>query len=113
MLKIKNIEFNDTIAVLYQIKNSKGHKTLNETYKYLSSESLDTMLDVVLISYNLQHKDNPVDEEGLGQVLGENGIGMVKLGLIYTQIVEKLMFDGMSDQEIADLKNKAANLKKK
>ena len=51
MKTINNINFDTTIRVLFKIKEKKGHKTLQETYKYLNDPNMeiDNVLDIVLI----------------------------------------------------------------
>lgn len=112
MTEIKGVKFDDTIAVLFSIKEKKGHKTLDETYKYLDEQQIDSILEVLVISYNLAHEGNEVDDKGFGKILGAAGIGFAKMATVYAQLIEKIMFDGMSDEEVADLKKQRLNLKK-
>lgn len=115
MKTIMNINFDDTIRVLYKIKEKKGHKTLQETYKYLSDPNLeiDNILDVVLISYNIAHKDSPLSEEELQDLFAENKIGFAKISFIYKEIIESIMFDGLSDEERKNLETQAEKMLKK
>lgn len=115
MKTIMNINFDDTIRVLYKIKEKRGHKTLQETYKFLGDPNIeiDNILDVILISYNIAHKGNPLDEEGLQDLFAENKIGFAKISLIYKEIIEAIMFDGLSEDERKNLETQAAQLLKK
>lgn len=114
MKTIMNINFDDTIRVLYKIKEQMGHRTLQDTYKYLSDPEMeiDSVLNVVLISYNIAHKGNPLDEEGLQDLFAENKIGFAKISFIYKEILEAIMFDGLSDDERKNLETQAAKMMK-
>lgn len=109
---VNDIEFNDSLKVLYRIKQKRNHKTLQETLKYLDTQDIEVMLDVILESYNAAHPGAELDDDGLGDLLAEHGIGLAKIAMIYAQVVEKLTYSGMSDDEVTKLKNQIANLKK-
>jgi|LSQX01.1.fsa_nt_gb hypothetical protein len=115
MKTINNINFDTTIRVLFKIKEKKGHKTLQETYKYLSNPEIeiDNVLDVILISYNIANKDKPLSEEELQELFAENKIGFAKLSLIYKEIIEDVMFDGMTEEERKNLMTQAEGMLKK
>lgn len=112
MINVNNIEFSDSLKVLYRIKQKRNHKTLQDTLKYLDTEDIEVMLDVVLESYNVAHPNAEVNDETMGDILAEHNIGLAKLAMVYAKVVEKLTFSGMTDEEIANLKNQIASLKK-
>ena len=112
MVYINEIEFCDTIKVLFKLKEKKGHRTLQDTLKYLDTDDIEVMLDVLLVSYNAAHPNEQLNDDQLGDLLGEHNIGLGKLGFIYAEIVEKLTMSGMTEEETASLKNTIANLKK-
>lgn len=114
MKTINKINFDTTIRVLFKIKEKKGHKTLQETYKFLSDPNMeiDNILDVILISYNIANKDKPLSEEELQEMFAENKIGFAKISLIYKEIIEDVMFDGMTEEERKNLMAQTDTLKK-
>lgn len=105
MKTINNINFDTTIRVLFKIKEKKGHKTLQETYKYLGNPEMeiDNILDVILISYNIANKDKPLSEDELQELFASNNIGFGKISLIYKEVIEAIMFDGMTEEERKNL----------
>ena len=115
MKTIANINFDDTIRVLYKIKEQKGHKTLQETYKYLGDPNLeiDGILSTISISYNLAHKDAPLDEEGLQELFAERQIGIAKIAFIYKELIESIMFDGTTEEERKNMMAQAEKMSKK
>lgn len=113
MKEINGIKFSDSIGVLYELKEKKGCKTLQETYKCLDVKEVDGMLEILNISYNKANKDNPKDFEGFIELLDEKHVtGLYAIGKIYSEIIEALMFSGLSPEEIQDRKNQLANLMK-
>lgn len=115
MKTINNINFDTSIRVLFKIKEKQGHRTLQETYKYLGNPDMeiDSILDVVLASYNIANKERPLDEEGLQDLFAEHSIGFAKISFIYKDIIEAVMYDGMTDEERKNLEAQAAELMKK
>ena len=99
MKTISNMKFDTSIRVLFEIKEKKGHRTLQETYNYLGQkDNMDQMMDVLLISYNLAN-DTTLDEKGLQKVFAENNVGIIKMISIFGEVVEQLMFDGTTEEE--------------
>lgn len=115
MKTINNMNFDTTIRVLFKIKEKKGHKTLQETYKFLSDPNLeiDTILDIVLISYNIANKDKPLSENELQELFASNEIGFAKISLIFKEIIESILFDGTTEEERKNLTTQAENMLKK
>lgn len=114
MKTIMNINFDTTIRVLFKIKERKGHKSLQETYRYLSNPEMeiDNILDVILISYNIANKDKPLSDEELQDLFAENKIGFAKISFIYKEIIESVMFDGLSEDERKNLETQAEKMLK-
>lgn len=104
MIQIKGIQFCDSIGVIYSLKELKGHNTLQETYKELEKSDLDTALMVLRISYNKLHKENSLNEEQFIEFLEEHQIGFVLITQVYKQLVEALLFSGMTPEEIENTK---------
>ena len=111
MLNINGINFADTIMVLYKLKEKRNHKTLQETYRYLESEDIDTILDVLVTSYNVAN-NTQLDDIAFGEVLGSHNIGFVKLAFNYRQVIETMLYSGADDNDKEQLKNLTMNLKK-
>lgn len=115
METINNIKFDTSIRVLFKIKEAKGHKTLQETYKFLGNPEIeiDTILDVIKISYGIANKDDNVDDEKMQEVLAINGVGFGKIAMIYQKIIEKIMFDGLTEEERKNMIAQAEKAQKK
>ena len=112
MKVVNGIEFSDSLGVLYGLKERHNCKTLQETYKVLESSDMDTIVEVLNVSYNKAHKDKPLDQEAFLEELENKSIGFIKLTEIFQKIVEALMFNGLSDEEIQERKNLLKSLQK-
>lgn len=112
MIELESLKFDDTLNLLYGIKCAKGHKTLNETYESLQQTSIDSILDVLCISYNLANKTSFSTEEFANE-MSLKGVGFVKLTNIFTQLIQSLMFSGLSKEEEEASKKQLANLTNK
>lgn len=111
MVQLDNLKFSTSFGVLYDLKNAKGHKTINETYKALESDEIDNILEVMCISYNRANKLN-ISINDFTEILDEHNLGFVKIAEGYAKLVEAIMFNGMSPEEVAERKNFLMNLKK-
>lgn len=99
MKTINNMKFDTSIRVLFEIKEQKGHKTLQETYTYVGDkDNLDNMPEILLISYNLAN-DTVLTPKEFQKVLAENNVGIIKMISIFGEVVEDLMFDGTTEEE--------------
>lgn len=108
---ISNIKFSDTLEVLFALRQHNGCATIQETYKLLERTDLDSILEVLLASYNAAHRGSEVTLETFANILAENQIGFVRLTEIYAKVVEALMFNGLTPEEIEERKNALLSLR--
>lgn len=111
MVTFSGVLFSDTLEVLFTLRQSRGCRTIQETYKILENTDMDTMLEVLLASYNAAHHGSEVSLDAFVSILAENKVGFVKLTDAYAKVVEALMFNGMSPEEIEERKNYLLSLK--
>lgn len=111
MLKVKEIEFADSLGVMYDLKDAHNLKTLDETNKLLSQTDVDTVVEVLMVSYNRAHPDKKLNQSEFVDLMEKNEIGFIKMVGIFKDVIEHLMFSGMTPQEIEDQKNLLKNLK--
>lgn len=113
MVQFGNLKFSTSIGVMYSLKQKYNHSKLSETYDMLSQSSdVDNIVEILNISYNKANNVNlNVDE--FSEVLDNNNIGFIKLGELFTQVVEGIMFNGLSPEEVQERKNQVANLMKR
>ena len=113
MITISNINFSDTLEVLFTLRQICGCRTIQDTYKILENTDVDTILEVLLASYNAAHHGSEVTMDSFVSILAENRVGFVKLTDVYSKVVEALMFNGMTPEEIEERKNFLMSLAKK
>ena len=113
MITFSGVTFSDTLEVLFTLRQNRGCKTIQETYKILERTDIDTILEVLLASYNAVHHGAEVTLDELVKILADNKIGFVRLTDAYQKVVEALMFNGMTPEEIEERKNYLASLMKK
>lgn len=103
MVKVNDMEFATSIGVLFALKESYGYRTLQETYKVLETESMDTMFDILRISYNKQNKTNYSLDQFLEE-MSARGVGFMVLTDIFQKVVEGVMFDGLTPEQVIEKK---------
>lgn len=112
MKEFKGIKFSTSLGILYDIKEKHNHTTLNETYKVLEKSDADSMIEVLTCSYNDANKANLNEKEFLN-LLSDKDIGFIKIIEIFQEVVEGIMFSGLSPEEIANRKKAIAESLKK
>lgn len=100
MVEFNTMKFSASIAVLYKIRSTKGHQTLQETYNFLMKADIDTMMDVLRVAHNLAEDKNLSFDEFLLTV-AEQGIGFICITQLFSELVEQLMYSGLSPEEVA------------
>lgn len=111
MIKVKELNFASSIGVLYALKERYNHKTLQETYKMLESTDMDVLMEVLCVAYN-KANGTELTVEKFADLLDSRGIGFVLVAEMYQQVIEEIMFSGLSAEEIAERKNQLMGLKK-
>ena len=99
MVQVNGMEFATNIGVLFALKEAKGYKTIQETYKLLENSNIDVMIDVLRVSYNKHNKVNLTIEQFV-QELENKGIGFFAIADVFQKVIEALMFDGLSPEEV-------------
>ena len=100
MVQVKGLEFATSIGVLFALKELHGFKTLQETYKLLEDGELDTMIEILAVAYNKQNKAEMTAEQFVDH-LGNKGIGFLAMADIFQEVVEALMYDGLTKEQKA------------
>lgn len=112
MVQFGDLKFSTSLGVMYALKQKYNHTKLNDTYKMLSdSKEIDSIIEILNISYNKANGTN-LSEDEFTAILEKENIGFLKLGDIFTQVIEGMMFNGLSPEEVAARKNQLANLMK-
>ena len=100
MVKINNIEFDTSIGVLFALKEAHGFKTLQETYELFQRGDMDIIIEVLQAAHNRTRRTSPLSTEEFLNVIADNGVGFLMLADIFQEVVEKLMYDGLSDEQV-------------
>lgn len=111
MKTINGINFADSIGVLYDLKELHGHKTLQETYGQLQKTDVDSVFEILLTSYNRAHAQKISLSEFL-MILEEKSVGFMSAVDICKQLIESIMFSGMSAEQVEQQKNLMKKLSK-
>ncbi len=112
MIEINDLQLASSIGVLFTLKEKHSLKTLQETYKLLEDSNMDTMMEVLSISYNKAHENKELTVEQFVDLLDKKGLGLIKITEAYQKVIEALMFSGLSPEEVESRKNAIMNLKK-
>ena len=100
MVQIKNMKFSTSIGVLFALKEQKGVKTLQETYKIFEQPDMDVMLDLLKASYMKQNKIETMTIDEFVEKLEEEQIGFIKIASVFQEVIEGVMYSGLSEEEI-------------
>ena len=104
MVEVKNMHFATSIAVLFALKEARGHTTLQETYSSIGKiTDFEGMLELLRICYE-KGEGKKVSFEEFIDILAQSGVGFVKVTTIFNQVVEGILYSGMSNDEVENAK---------
>lgn len=112
MVQSYGMEFATSIGVMFRMKEAHNLKTLQETYKFFENSDMDTMIEIIAISYNKQNQTALSIDEML-ELLEEKGLGFVAITDIFQDIIERLMYDGLSKEKLEAKKAMVERMNKK
>lgn len=110
MVEKQGLRFATNLGVLYDLKEKHGFTTLQETYGLLEKTNIDIILEVLNASYNRANSCS-LDANSFATLLDEKGFGFVKLTSIFKDVIEAIMYNGLSPEELDEQKNLIKNLK--
>ena len=110
MIEKQGLRFATNLGVLYDLKEKHKLTTLQETYGLLQAVDVDVIMEILNVSYNRANNCN-LDDNSFATLLDEKGLGFIKLTEIFKEIVEAIMYNGMSPEEVEEQKNLIKNLK--
>ena len=93
-----------TLRVVYFIQKEKGHSTFQETLNSLNQLTTDDQINLIYTAYKCDKNNKEfLDKETFTDMLLDS-CGVYKLTEIATEIVDGLLFSGLSTEEIASKK---------
>lgn len=105
MVEVNGLVFDTSIGALFALKEARGHTTLQETYASVASTSMDNMLDVLRVCLGKGESKNYSLEE-FADTLGKHKISLIKVSMIFNDVLTQMLFDGMEPEEIEDAKKR-------
>lgn len=99
MVEVNGLKFETSIGVLFALKEMRGHKTLQETYASVSNSGIDNVIEVMHVCYKKGMNSTCTFEEFI-DIIAKHDLGFIKLTRLYTEVLERLMYDGLTKEEI-------------
>lgn len=107
MVEVGGIRFGTSLGVLFELKETKQHKTLQESYAMLEKSDIENMLDVLTASYNRENKTK-LSSEQFGELLEKRDVGFLLMGDMFSAVATAILYSGLSPQEV-ESKKKSLN----
>lgn len=111
MVTVNGLNYATSIGVLFALKEAHGYKTLQETYKLFNNADIDVVVEILNISYN-KANDTKMSVDDFVNFLGAKGIGFIAITDIFQEVVEGIMFDGLTPEQKALKKKMIKDLQK-
>lgn len=110
-LKGENYELATTLRVAYKIQGQHNHKPYADVFAGLNKMTLDEQVAMLYAAFTVANPDTKMTKNDFFEaVLDEYGIA--KILSIIAEMIEGIMFNGMSDVEIEDHKRKTDDMQK-
>ena len=106
MVEVNGLKFETSIGVLFALKEARGHKTLQETCAAAANSNIDNVLDVLHKCYE-KGQESSCSLEDFLSATEKAGLGLVKLTSVFSDVLEKMMYSGLSETEVEDAKKLA------
>ena len=103
MVEVNGLKFATSIGVLYALKEKRGHATLQETYKSVARTDMDNIMEVMCVCLE-KGENKHITQDQFVRIIEEVGFGFLRLTKVFAEIIERLLYDGMSPEEIAESK---------
>lgn len=95
-------EMKDTLRVCYAIQASNNHKPYKQVFEEMGDMPIESQIDVLYASFNLANPGVAKSQEFRDYVMDEMGLNKFQETL--GQLMDALMYHGMSPEEIATKK---------
>lgn len=113
MVRSNDMEFATSVAVMFKLKEYHGCKTLQETYKLFEEEdNIDIIFETLCVAYNKQNGTDLSIEQLLDK-FAEKEMGFLAITDLFQEVVEKLMYDGLSGEKLQAKKAMVEQMSKK
>lgn len=101
----KDIELADTLRVVYEIKNQTGAKNMRDAMASMSKMDFDEQMKLLYTSYKCKNRGTPdfMSEQQFTEFLLDN-LGLYAITDIVEQLVDGIMYSGLSPEEVAKKK---------
>ena len=103
MVEVNGLKFETSIGVLFALKEVRGHKTLQETYRSVAASDIDNILEVLRVCCE-KGENKRLSQDDFLCTIKEHNLGFIKLTGVFGQVIEKMLYSGMTEAEIAESK---------
>lgn len=107
----KSYELADTMRVLYELRDITKAKNIREAMSSLTSLDVDGQIKLLYIAYKIKAKDAAMSEEDFTNMLLDN-CGVFVIVDAASNLIEALMYSGMSPEEVESKKMQVVEAQK-
>lgn len=107
----KSYELADTMRVLYELRDITKAKNIREAMASLTSLDVDGQIKLLYIAYKIKAKDAAMSEEDFTNMLLDN-CGVFAIVDAASNLIEALMYSGMSPEEVESKKMQVVEAQK-
>lgn len=92
-------ELAESLRVSYMIQTKNNHKPYSEVFQELGNMPLEKQIQVLYIAFNIKNPGIASEQEFLNYCLDDSGMGLDSFSELIGNLVEALMYPGLSKEE--------------
>ena len=99
-------EVSTTLRVAFTIQNRFNHKPYMQIFQDIQNMMLEEQVRMLFVAFDLKNPNVATEKQFLDEVLDNWNLNMITRKV--AELVEAITFNGMSEEEIAEVKNRTA-----
>lgn len=107
----KNIEFADTLRVVYSLKDITGAKSLKSALESIAHMDIDGQLQLLYVAYKSATKEGAMTQDEFIDLVLDN-MGLMAIAGLVEELANGLMYSGMSSDKVEAKKREVTEILK-
>lgn len=99
-------EVSTTLRVAFIIQSKFNHKPYMQIFQDIQNMKLEEQVRMLFVAFDLKNPNVATEKQFLDEVLDNWNLNMITRKV--AELVEAITFNGMSEEEIAEVKNQTA-----
>lgn len=105
-------ELSKRLRVAYKIQGAHAHKSYQQVFEGIGDMGLEKQIEIIFYSFQDANPTSDINKQQFTELFLDN-YGLAQLMTLLGEIVEGITYNGMSEDEVEELKKKQAQLQER